>query len=245
MAKYGSDDAFILVDGYDLTGFSTEFTDTKEAQLEETHTLGDAWVENAYVGVKSANIQQSAFYDDAALATSAALVSSVGSTRVLSYGLEGNTIGKKMLCYQGALQTNVSRVVTRGELHKVNVQYQGSGQVSETVILHDLSAETADGDTEAESYDGAAQSASGGVAFLQVTALDLDGYDDVTITVVDDADNVGPFGSLVAFTNVSTAPTAERVTVAGTVERYLAVSWAFNGTGTSPSISFIVGFERS
>lgn len=245
MAKYGSDDAFILVDGYDLTGFSTELTDTKEAQLEETHTLGDAWVENAYVGVKSANIQQSAFYDDAALATSAALVSSVGSTRVLSYGIEGNAIGKKMVCYQGAVQTNVSRVATRGELHKVNVQYQGSGQVSETIILHELSTETADGDTEAESYDGSAQSSAGGVAFLQVTALTLGGYDDVTITVIDDADNSGSFGSLVAFTDVSTAPTAQRVTVAGTVERYLAVSWTFNGTGSDPSISFIVGFERS
>lgn len=245
MAKYGSDDAFILVDGYDLTGFSTEFTDTKEAQLEESHTLGDSWVENAYVGVKSANIQQSAFYDDAALATSAALVGSVGSTRVLCYGLEGNTIGKKMVGYQGALQGNVSRVVTRGELHKVNVQYQGSGQVSETVILHELSAETANGDTDAESYDGGAQSSSGGTAFLQVTALTLGGYDDVTITVIDDADNSGSFGTLVSFTDVSTAPTAERVTVAGTVERYLAVSWTFNGTGSDPSISFIVGFERN
>lgn len=247
MAKFGSDDAFLLVDGYELSGFTTDFEDNIEALIERTDGFGDAWEEQTYVGIKKASISQNGFYDDAALASNAALVGSEGTSRNLLYGLAGNAIGKRCVAYEGAVQANIVRIATRGALHKLNVKYEGSGEVSDAVILHDLSEETADGDTEADSFDGTAQSSGGGIAFLQVTALDLDGFDDVTITVVDDTDDCGAFSSLVAFDNVSAAPSAQRKTVAGTVERYLAVSWTFNGScgGCAPSISFIVGFKRN
>lgn len=245
MAKYGSDDAFLLVDGYNVTGVSTDFEDTIEAVLERTDGLGDSWEEQSYVGLRRASIAQNGFYDDEALSSNAALNAQQGTSRLLMYGLAGNTLGKKVTCYQGAMQVDVSRVASRGALHKLNVSYLGSGEVSDAVILHALGEETEDDDNSATSFDGTAQSSDGGIAFLQVTALDLDGYDDVTITVLDDADDTGTFGTLVAFTDVSAAQTAQRMTVAGTVERYLAVSWEFNGTGTSPSISFIVGFKRN
>ena len=38
---------------------------------------------------------------------------------------------------------------------------------------------------------------------------------------------------------------AERVTVSGTVDRYLATSIALTGTGSGPSITYAVGFARA
>ena len=87
------------------------------------------------------------------------------------------------------------------------------------------------------------KTADGGAAFLQVTQLTLGGYTDVTVTIRDSADDA-VYGDLVAFTNFTTSPTAERKTVAGTIERYLAQSFAFNGAGSSQSVTYHAGFAR-
>lgn len=88
-----------------------------------------------------------------------------------------------------------------------------------------------------------ANSANGGAGYLQVTALDLGGYTDAVVKIRDSADNV-TFADLITFTAVTAAPDAERKTVTGTVDRYLATSLAFSGAGSNPSITYAVGFAR-
>jgi hypothetical protein len=82
-------------------------------------------------------------------------------------------------------------------------------------------------------------SANGGVGYQLVSALSgITGFvgkiqgstDDVTYT------------DLLSFSNVTAAQTAQRVTVAGTIPRYLAFDGAFTGSGT---ISILVGFARN
>lgn len=245
MAKYGSDQvAFLLIDGYSLLGTVTQFSDGKEALTEETHTLGDAWVENEPVGLKKAELSQSGFYDDASLASNAALVTGYGVSRVACYGVAGNVKGRKMTGFQGAMQTTFKRVMTRGELHKCDASYLGNGQVDEGVLLHEHAAETsATGNTEASSVDNAASSAAGAIGYLQVSALALGGYTNVVVKVRHSADNV-TFADLITFTAVTAAPAAERATVAGTINRYTAASWAFGGAGSGQSVTFAVGLAR-
>ena len=84
-----------------------------------------------------------------------------------------------------------------------------------------------------------ANSLAGGVGYQQVTALS--GFSGFVGTVRDSADDM-TYGDLVAFANVTSAPSAERVTVAGTVERYLAFEGDVTGSGT---ISVFCGFSRS
>lgn len=243
MSRFSSADVgFLLADGMNILGDMTDLEDTREAMLEETTVLGDAWQSHAYVGVSRYELQQNGFYNDAENRSNAALVSP-GASVILCFAPEGNTKGKKAIC-GNLVQVDYKRQISRGALHKAAATYQSEDAEDDAVIIHELAAETADGDTEASAVDGTAQSSSGGVAYLQVTAIDLDGYDDVTIKVLDDADNSGSFSELVAFDDVS-AIGAQRKEVAGTVERYLAVSFAFNGTGTSPSITFMVAFKRN
>jgi hypothetical protein len=83
---------------------------------------------------------------------------------------------------------------------------------------------------------------AGGAAYLQVTALSLGGYTNVVAKVRHSADD-SSYVDLVTFA-AKTAIGSERATVAGTVYRHLASSWAFTGSGSNPSVTFMVGFAR-
>lgn len=87
---------------------------------------------------------------------------------------------------------------------------------------------------------------NGGAGFVSCTALTLGGWTDLTVKVKHSADNVS-FVDLLTFTPITTAPIAERKTVAAgtTVNRYLAASWAFTGAGAAHTATFVVGFVRA
>lgn len=242
MAKYAGKDAWLIVDGYDLQGYTTDFSEEAEALTEECHTLGDEWAEYASVELTRTSIQQNGFYDDDTLASSAALVEQQSSSRVLCAGVEGETVGKKFWGYAGALEATINRVVSRGALHKINARFVGSGQKDEGIIHFPLGAlGAASGDGTA--VDGTAQSAAGGVGYFHVNELTLGGYDDLTLKIQDSADDI-TYGDLVNATAVTTDPIAERVAVAGTVERYTRFNYAFTGAGAGQSATVFAGFCR-
>lgn len=86
-------------------------------------------------------------------------------------------------------------------------------------------------------------SRDGGVAFMHVTDLDLDGYDGLQVTMRDSADN-STFADLGAFAEVTDDRGAEVLTITGNVDRYVAVEWAFTGSGTAPTGYLFVAFKR-
>lgn len=84
----------------------------------------------------------------------------------------------------------------------------------------------------------AADSNNGAVGHLQVTSFS--GFSQVVIKLRDSTDNV-TFADLITFATV-TGRTAERKTVAGVVDRYVAADWVKTGAG---SITFFVGVVRT
>lgn len=245
MAKYGSGQAGLaLVDGFSILGSLTEMSDDTAALQEDTTTLGAAWETHEAHGVKTSQFMQAGFYNDAEGDIHEALVDSNGVARVVCYAVNPNTNGLRFIGLSGAMQSRYKRTPGFKGFHKAAPTYEVSGQRDEGRILHALGAETADDDTEADSVDNGASSANGGVGYLQVTAVDLDGYDDIVVKIRDSADDI-TFADLITFAAATAHPHAERTTVAGTVDRYLATSWAFTGTGTSPEVSFFVGFARA
>ena len=246
MAKYGSDQiAFFLVGGYSLRGFLTDFSDEVEKLTEESTVLGDSWQQFSDVGLKRAALAQNGYYDDAAGASNEALVGLSGSDRVAMYGLAGNVIGRSFRGMAGALQATYQRVMQRGALHRANATYKIDGAFEDGKLVHAHSAETtASGNSQASSVDNAASSANGGSAYVAVSALTLGGYTNVTLKTRHSADN-STFADLANFTNVAAAPTAERVAVAGTINRYTASLWLFNGAGAGPSVTFAMGVVRA
>lgn len=246
MAKYGSDKvAFLLVDGYSILGANTDVDWTVEATLEETHALGDAWVGQSFVGLRRGTLQQKGFYDDAAGSNNDALVSTNGTSRILCIGIEGNTIGKQFTGFSGAMQAHYKRIAARGTLHKAEAQYSGDGVVEDGKILHTLSTETsAASTTDATPVDNGASTANGGSAYFEVTALTLGGYTNSILRVRHSADNI-TYVNLLSAAVITASPNAQRVTVAGTVNRYLSSSFGYTGAGAGQSIRFMIGFVRN
>lgn len=147
---------------------------------------------------------------------------------------EGLTVGALAFIADG----NVSaRSVDAAVKEAVAVSITGTPNdgVDMGVLLHGLSAETADGN--GTGVDNAASSANGGVGVVHVTAYS--GLTSIDLKVQHSSDNVS-FSDLVTFTSV-TATTWERKLVTGTVNRYVRASWDVTGTG---SCTFLMAFAR-
>lgn len=247
MAKYGSANCVLLIDGYDVLGVTTQLDHTVEAVTEETTALGDSWPVHEYANMKKASLTQDGFYDAAAGSSNAALNEKQGTARVVVFGFEGNTVGKRFSGYSGAMQADYKRIAARGELHKASASYQGSGIVEDGLIIHEHATEGAAGNTTDEQVDGGAgnaPSSAGASGYLQVSALTLGGYTNVVVKLRDSPDDI-TYSDLITFTAVTAAPAAQRATVTGDVDRYVAAAWAYTGAGTGQSVKFLVGLVRN
>ncbi len=246
MTKRSSADVgFLLVDGYDIMGQVTELTDNTEAVIEESIPYSSEWPDNLYTGIKKADISQDGYFDDATDSINDALKDKSGDIRLLCYGLEGNEIGQQFIGYEGAMQVNYERIATRGQLHRANAKYLGSGQVDSGDILHGHGIEDDDGDSKLTPVSVGAQTTAGGVAYLQGNLLTLDGATNVIVKVLHSTDEIS-WDVLTTFTAITAVPVAERKILTGTVKKHLAVSWEFTGgAGANSEIKFMVGFVRN
>lgn len=243
MARISSADcAFFLAGGYSLLGDITMLEDEREAIIEDTTVLGLAWEAQSYVGIKRWKLTQEGFYNDVALGHNVAFVTP-GASKVVSFAPEGNTLGAKMPS-SPTVQGTYKRQIGGKALTKASVTFESEGNHDECKIVAPLAARGAASNTQATSLDNTASSANGGAGYLQMTTLSLDGYTNIVVKISHSSDNA-TFVPLVTFTAVTAAPAAERKTVAGTVNRYLAAEWAYTGSGTSPTATWVAGFARN
>jgi hypothetical protein len=240
--KYGAGSfSLFLVGGYDLLSAKVKNATIRDAVgLEPSHGLGDSWHEETPTGEQSAALsQEGAFFEDTAAGfhqgfkdPAAGQVSRVGVV-----GWEGNTIGSRFKGFAGLLTATYEVLAAMAGLTKANATYAISGIVEEGRILADLLARTANWTTTA--VDNGASSANGGAGYLEVKAFS--GFTGVVVKIRHSADN-SVFADLITFTTVAGAPLAERIPVAGTVNRYLVSTGTVTGTG---SITPMVGFART
>ena len=248
MAKYGSDDAFILVDGYDLSGETIELSQSEETLDEETHGFGDKWTEVAGTGVFRGDLTQRAFYDDAARSTEAAFVDHVGENQVLIAGVEGNEKGRDAVCFFGSVQRNVARQPERGLFTKIAAAYRSSGPVDEAIIIQSLGDHPAVGAGVAP--DGSIRlgdaTANGGRLYIAVTDIDLRGGSDIEIKVQHSSDNgaTDPWADLGPAASIRSAPFAAALEFTGSVEEFVRVYISPSGTGAGATITAIVALKR-
>lgn len=168
---------------------------------------------------------------DATLDT--ALGAATGS--IVTAGPDGFAVGKRVINLEAresnyAVQSQVSDAV------QFTASFMSEGQLDVGVSLHDLSAETANGNSA--SVDNAASSAGGGLASLQVTAFS--GLTNIIIKIQHSVDN-SVWNDLVTFATVTAATTERPTAVAGTVNRYLRSLWTVTGVG---SCTFTTAFSR-
>lgn len=239
MAKYGSSAfAFLLASGYDLRAAKIKgVTSGYEFPTEQTDGLGDSNEEHTPVGMtRESLVQTGAFFDDATNGTHLAFRGNSGTARIMSWAYGGNTIGQPFSGVLGGLKTKYDVLVNIGALTKANAAYSIQGEIDDGVILQTHTQQTIDWTTTG--VDNLASSASGGVGYLQVSQFaGITGF----IGLIEHSTNNSVWSTLVTFTNVTSAPTAQRIAVAGTVNRYLRFNGDVTGTGT---ITAFAGFSR-
>lgn len=249
--KYGSQSVpFLFVDAYDLLDHSLLSVDGPEVEpvIERTDGLGQSAEVHTPVGLRKGRLSFDGYFDDGDLGTLAALITPGGVSRIVTTGAAGNVAGANVTIMSGAFAGKVRRGPKRGEITKAGGDFVTSGAVYlNAVLLHPLTTRVATGDTQgADSVDNAASSAAGAVAALHVKACS--GVTNVVVKVRHSADDT-TYADLITFTAVTpwTPPTvppavaAQLASVAGTVNRHLAVSYTFTGAG---SIQFAVGVAR-
>jgi hypothetical protein len=241
MAKYGSPSVgFLVVDGYDLLGSDVLSITAQEVEtvLELTHGLGKTMEESTPTGLMRGAFGHEGYYDDAVGSVNDALATKEQTQRIVCLSLTGNTVGAKFVGYAGAFAGKYSRLVNIGALHKAKADYTVSGAVENGIVLQEFETKTVDWNTEgADSVDHGASSAAGGSAYLQIRTYT--GFTGFVAKVRHSADDV-TYADLATFAN-ATAIGAQRVTVAGTVNRHLAADGNVTGAGT---IEVMIGFAR-
>jgi hypothetical protein len=183
-------------------------------------------------GLVSGNFSFNAFFNDAAAAEHVALrVPSSGT--VVTYAI-GQTVGDVAGMTQ-ALATNYdpTRGPDGGLVFDIEMLTNATLPVWGVMLTPGLKTDT--GAANGATLDQGAQTTAGAEAILHVTSFTGSNF---TATVQDSA-NGSSWGTLKAFTQV-TDTGSERVTVSGTVERYVRVI----STGTFNPVSFAVSFRR-
>lgn len=228
----------LLVDAGDLAQYFRDATLSRSVDLAETSTYG-TFDKTYVVGMRNAQLSLSGLWDGSANAVDERLAAILGADPlvVVTYGPEGLTLGRRTLV-MNAEEANYEVGSPYNDVVAISADFTASGGAHSGVSLHDITAETTT--ANGASVDNAAATALGLIATLHVPVNTRNGS--TTVKVQHSTDNAA-WSDLVTFVAVGTTTlTAEAVTVAGTVNRYLRATWTVGGS--TGAITFHVSAAR-
>jgi hypothetical protein len=227
--------AKILANGYDLSAYFSSVSQSGSSETAEVTTLGNA--SKAYIpGTKDATFSVEGFYDATAGAVDEVMEDVLGASTVWTAVMSADAIGARGY---GALTlgTSIETGAEIGGAVSLSAEAQATTGPDAVTVLHPLGAETTSGN--GTQVDNGASTANGLAAYLHVTAIA--GTPSLVVKVQHSSDG-STWVDLATFSTVTTANVAQRVTVSGTVNRYLRALWTISG-GT-PSATFHMSAAR-
>jgi len=237
MAFVHGKDAKVLIAQYDLSADLTGYNWGKGRQLPDVTTMGND--DKVFLaGTSEGKITVQGVFNGATDRSDEEITTLYqnGTETVISASPQTfSAIGDRVHMVNGFVENYQPRSSVNDAV-RFSSGMQASATVSGGVVLHHNNQESGTGNfASVDAGAGHAPSTVGATAFVHVTEFN---GTDATITIEDSA-NDSTWGSLVAFTQV-TAVGAEKVTVAGNVERYTRIAL----TGTFTTITFVVSFAR-
>jgi len=183
-------------------------------------------------GLVSGNVSFNAFFNDAASQAHVALrAPTAGAPVTWAFG---STVGDVAGMIQGEqIDYSPTRGMEGALTFDVTMDTYTTLPVWGVMLTPGLKTDT--GAANGTTLDQAAQTTAGAEAILHVTSFTGSNF----TATVQDSSNGSSWGTLKAFTQVTDVG-SERVTVSGTVERYVRVI----STGTFNPVSFAVSFRR-
>jgi hypothetical protein len=233
----GKDCAYVFVDGVDVAVSNNELTITNEAVCPKRRPLGAVSKTAFLTGQVDAEMTIAGWLDTV---TSVQLADATGDAKVVSVLFGGNTHSQLFAGLKTAYVTGRKLGMSEDDLDTYEpVLVTSSCKADIGYVVAPYAARTANGSTDASDARRDAAVASSGTAYLHIAALNLNGYTSLTVTVRHSDDGIS-WGDHTAFTT-ATAVGAQTLTLATAVKEYLSISWAWVGSGTSPSWSGFVG----
>lgn len=226
----------VFCNEYQQSAYIKGWTVTGERATAEVTVLTTTGGTNFIPGLRSGSLSLEALFDSTATALDEEFAAATGTDNGALWTVcpDGTTLGSPAFVAVTD-PTGHSVESSTSEAVSLSLEAQADDGVDRGRIVHALGAETAD--ANGTSIDDTAASANGGVAVLHVTAYS--GLTSAALKVQHSANN-STWADLATFATV-TALTAERVTVSGTVNRYLRVVTDVTGTG---SVTFLASFAR-
>lgn len=242
MAFEHGKDTSVIVDTIDLSAYFQSANSDQSVSTAETTTFQAANGSRTYIaGQTEGSVSLDGIFDGGVDAVDEEMEAALGASagQVLSFGSAGWTIGDALRLVL-AKATSYSINGPFDDVITISASMQGDGGVVRGIALHDI-ATSENATLDGASVDNAASSASGGVGHLHVTTNTRDGA--VTIKIQDSADDA-VWADLITFTDtVASTKTVERLSVTGTVDRYIRGQVSAVG-GSTGAFNFALGFAR-
>ena len=239
MAKKSGLGEQIFVHGYDLSGDISAIDNAGSPRNLLDLTAINSSATERLVGLSDGNLSVSSWFNDATEQEHAAYSGLPTSDRILTWAL-GATRGDVSACLVAKqLNYDASRA-TDGSL-SFSVDSQADGISLDWCNTLTTGKETHSSAGSSTSRDDGAGTTAGMVGYLEITDLDS-GTATVTIQESSANGSSDAWANVMVFSTVgyASAPTAERVTSSGTVERYLRITT----TGTFSNLDFCVSTRR-
>lgn len=234
---HGSGGRF-YVNGFDLSAFLKNVTGSGEIDTHDSTTLG-ATAKTYIPGLVDATLSAEGLFSGAVAATDAVLSAALrGRTPVLWNWLPSGNVDGAFSYGMSAIATSYEIETPVDDLVSVSTEAQSNVGLERAQILHPLAAQTVTGNGVAR--DHGASSTAGGAGYLQVVAAS--GATPNLIARVQHSVDNSVWVDLITFAAVTTPNVAQRLTVAGTVNRWTRCTWAI--TGTTPSFTLFGAFCR-
>jgi hypothetical protein len=223
--------ARILNGDFSLSAKLSDVASNTAVELLDQTTFADNGYKRVLPGIDTGSFSASGFLDAATNTDSVAWT----TAQPFTHGFKGLALGDPVIMIN-AVKSTFELGSSVGGVTSFSLDGESDGEVIYGVSLHDLTAET--GSSSSTGYDQTTVSTTNGaVSHLQVTAFS--GFSQVIYTIEDSANNTD--WAVIGTHATITAAGSERLQIAGTVRRYVRVTWVKTGTG---SATFSCAFAR-
>ncbi|MBT9177531.1 MAG: hypothetical protein DDT20_01865 [Firmicutes bacterium] len=228
----------VYVNGFDLSAFLKTVSSSYEVVAHDSTTFS-ASAKTYMPGLEDATLSAEGLFSGAAGATDAVLFAALrgrspATWSVLPQGDVDGVFGYGLL----ALSSSYEVATPADGLVEVKATAQSNVGLEQVQVLHPLAARVATG--VGVGRDSAVSTHAGGVGYLQVTIVS-GVTPSLTVRIQHSVDAV-TWADLITFPAITASHAAQRVTVAGTVNRHVRAQWTIAGTG--PNFIFFAAFGR-
>lgn len=227
-----SKDSRIMVGSNAISAFLTGISVSSTTEMADSTDL-TATTKNYTPGLSDSTMSLSGLFEPTYDTAVRAVLDSASGVAVTA-APAGFAAGNRVFMVS-ARETSYEVGAAVGAVVSASVNVQGDGRSDIGVSLVDLAQVTATGN--GSSVDGTASSSTGGLAVLHVSACS----GSLVVKVQGSSTGSSGWSDLATFTT-ATGATSERVTLAGSIPRYLRASWTL--TGTSAAATFTASLAR-